>query len=199
VAQVRRWLPLAVATLATVLVAGGFGIAADELATPHPQAAPQLKTVPAATLSRLGMRLAAPAQPLYCGVAGTAVSHGWLRSGAAGCAISQGAAESATKQGGTTRVLESVLARVTSSRTPVVTSDLLAWVVVTQQTVPPTCMPGFGGYQVCVGPRGGFMWSQLVVVDAHTAAIVNQVRVSPAGGGRIRPVFPQPGLIVGGS
>jgi len=70
---------------------------------------------------------------------------------------------------------------------------------VTQQTVPPTCMQGFGGYQVCVGPRGGFTWSQLVVVDGHTAAVVTQVRLSLTGGGRIRTVFPQPGVILGGS
>ena len=47
VAQMRRWLPFTVAALATVLLAAGFGFAVDQLATPHTQPAPQLKTVPA--------------------------------------------------------------------------------------------------------------------------------------------------------
>jgi len=198
VAQMRRWLPFAVATLATVLLAGGFGLAIDQLATPRVQAAPHLKTVPAATLTRLGITLSAPAQPLYCGVAGAIVSHGWLSSGAGGCAISQGDAEAAARQGGNARVVESVLALVSSSRVAALGHDLLAWVVVTQQSVASTCMKGLGGYQVCVGYRGGFAWTQLVVVDAHTGGIVNQMRLSPTGGGRVRP-FPMPGTGLSGA
>jgi hypothetical protein len=201
VAQMRRWFPFAVATLATVLLAGGFGLAIDHFATPHTQPAPQLKTVPAATLSRLGITLSAPAQPLYCGVAGTIVSHGWLNSGAAGCPISQGEAEAAARQGGSVHVVESVLALVTSSRVTALGHDLLAWVVVTQQTLRSSCTQRIGGYQVCVGNRGGptaFAWTQLVVVDAHTGGIVNQARLSPTGGGRIRP-FPVPGTVFSGA
>jgi hypothetical protein len=198
VAQMRRWLPLTVATLATVLLAAGFGLAVGQFATPHPQPAPQLKTIPNATLARLGVTLAAPAQPLYCGVAGTAVSRGWLRSGAAGCAISQGTAESAARQGGSGHVVESVLAQVSSSRASALGHDLLAWVVVTQQSLRSSCAQGVGGYQVCAGGRAGFTWSQLVVVDAHSAGVVNLLRLTPAGGGRIRPGFPPPGTMLGG-
>jgi hypothetical protein len=188
-----------VATLATVLLAAGFGIGVGQFAAPHPQAAPQLKTVPPATLARLGITLAAPAQPLYCGVAGAVASHGWLQSGAAGCAIGQSTAESAARQGGSVRVVESVLARVNSSRGSAAGHDLLAWVVVTQQSLRSSCAPGFGGYQVCAGGgRAGFTWSQLVVVDAHSTGIVNLLRLTPAGGGRIRPGLPQPGTILGG-
>jgi hypothetical protein len=197
VPQMRRWLPFAVATLATVLLAGGFGLAIDHFATPRQQPAPQLKTVPAATMARLGITLAAPAEPLYCGVAGAIASRGWLNSGAGGCAISQSTAETAARQGGSARVVESVLALVSSSRTSSLGHDLLAWVVVTQQSLRSTCIQGVGGYQVCVGGRAGFAWTQLVVVDAHTAGIVNQLRVSPTGGGRIRP-YPVPGIVFGG-
>ncbi|HYW26157.1 MAG TPA: hypothetical protein VE953_18450 [Terriglobales bacterium] len=195
-AQMRRWLPFAVATLATVLLAGGFGFAVDHVAAPHRQPAPQLRTVSAATLSRLGITLSAPAEPLYCGAAGAVVSHGWLSSGAAGCAISRNAAEGAARQGsGTTRVVESVLALVDSSRVSTLGHDLLAWVAVTQQTRS-SCMQGLGGYQVCVGGRGGFTSSQLVFVDAHSAQVVTQLRLTTPGGIRLGPAFPQSGTVV---
>lgn len=199
VAQWRRWLPFAVATLATVLLAGGFGLAVNQFTAPRHQPAPQLKTVPASTMTRLGITLSAPSQPLYCGVAGAVVGRGWLRSGAAGCAISQSAAESTARQGGSARVVESVLAQVSSSRVAAIGRDMLAWVVVTQQSVRGSCMQGVGGYQVCVGGgRTSFTWNQLVVVDAHSGSIVNQLRVTPAGAGRVRPAFPQPGAILSG-
>jgi hypothetical protein len=196
VAQMRRWLPFAVATLATVLLAGGFGLGVDQLATPHAQPSPHLKTVPAATLSRLGITLSAPAQPLYCGVAGAIVSHGWLSSGSGGCAISQTDAESAARQGGNGRVVESVLALVSSSHMSALGHDVLAWVVVTQQSL--GCTPNVGAYRVCVSFRGGVAWTQLVVVDGHSGGIVNQTRLSPTAGGRVRP-FPLPGTVLSGS
>ncbi|HSR21953.1 MAG TPA: hypothetical protein VLW53_00270, partial [Candidatus Eisenbacteria bacterium] len=65
----RRWLPLAVAALATALLAGGFGLAVGRLATPRPQPVPQLATVSPATFARLGLRVTAPSLPPYCGVA----------------------------------------------------------------------------------------------------------------------------------
>jgi len=190
---------VAVATLATVLLAGGFGLAIDQFATPHAQPAPHLKTVPAATLSRLGITLSAPAQPLYCGVAGAVVSHRWLTTGTGGCAISQRDAEAAARQGGgNLRVVESVLALVTSSRVSALGHDLLAWVVITQQSAGSLCPQGTGNSRVCVNYRGGIAWTQLVVVNAHTGGIVNQMRLSPTGGGRIRP-FPLPGTVFSGA
>lgn len=189
---------MAVATLATVLVAGGFGLAVDLLAAPHARPAPQLKTVPAATLSRLGITLAAPAQPLYCGVAGAVVDR-WLPTGSAGCAISQSAAESTARQGSTSRVVESVLAQVTSTRITTAVHDVLAWVVITQQSRSSNCVQGVGGYQLCVGgARSTLTWTQIVIVDAHGGGIVTQQRLSPIGGGRIgsggfqRPGWPVP-------
>lgn len=191
VTRMRRWLPFGVATLATLLLAGGFGLGVNHIATPGAQPAPTLKTVPANTLSRLGITLSAPTQPVYCDVAGAVVSHGWLRSGAGGCPISQTAAETAARQGGNARVVESVLALVTSTRVAAVGRNLLAWVVVTQQTTTSNCVQGVGGYTFCVGSgRAGFSWSQIVIVDAHSGGVVNQQRLNPAGGGRIRPGYP---------
>ena len=185
VAGMRRWLPFAAAALATVLLAGGFGLAVDRLATPGAPAAPQLKTVSAATLTRLGVTLEVPAQPVYCRVAGVAIASGWLRSGSAGCAISKSAAEAAAGQGGGARVIESVLATVSSSRVSTLGHDLLAWVVVAQQTQA-VCQQGAGGRSLCLGGRGGLSWTQLVVVDAHSGGVVNRLRVTPAGGGRVQ-------------
>jgi|SRR5579859_4829527 len=190
----RRWLPFAVATLATVLLAGGFGLAADFFATPRAQPAPQLKTVPAASLSRIGITLAAPAQPLYSGVTGAVVDRGWLPAGAAGCAISRSAAESAARQGGSGLVVEAVLAQVTSAQI-ITTSvhDLLAWVVVTQQTRSANCVQGVGGFQFCAGAaRTGLTWTQIVIVDGHRGGVVAQQRLSPIGGGRTRPGYQRP-------
>jgi hypothetical protein len=183
---------LAVATLATVLLAGGFGLAVEAFAAPHAQPAPQLKTVPAVTLSRLGITLAAPAQPLYCGVAGAVVDR--LPAGAAGCAISRSAAESAARQGSGARVVESVLAQVSSNGITMSVHDLLGWVVVTQQTRGSNCVQGVGGYQFCFGgARTGLTWTQIVIVDARSGGIVTQQRLSPIGGGRTRPGLQRPG------
>jgi hypothetical protein len=189
---IGRWLPFAVAAVATALLAGGIGVAADRLVTPHGQAVPQLRTVPAATLARVGITLGPPSQPVYCGLAAAAVQNGWLRSGSVGCAISQPAAEAAARQGGRSRVIESVLALVTSSRGAAVLRDHLTWLVVTQSTVN-ACQPA-AGYSVCFGPRGG--WNQLVLVDARSGGVMSSQRLTPAGWGGVP--FPR-GFPAGGT
>lgn len=178
-APLRRWLPLAAAALATVLLAGGFGMAADRLASPRSQPVPQLRTVSAATLARIGVSVSAPVEPAYCGVADAAVGRGWIQAGSAGCAIDQVTAEASARQGGGARVIESLLAQVTSTRVAAIGHDRLAWLVVTQQSFS-ACQQPATGWSICLGGRGGFVWSQLVLVDAHSAAIVNSVRLSPA-------------------
>jgi hypothetical protein len=194
-AQLRRWLPLAVAALVTVLLAGGFGVAANQVATPRAQPPPQLKTVSTAALTRLGISLGAASQPPYCGVAEAAVGQGWLRSGSAGCAISRDAAESTARRGGTAQVVESVLATVTSTRVPAIGHDHLAWLVVVQQSFG-ACQQN-GGWSVCVGGgRGGIGWNQLALVDAHGAGLFSVLRLSPVVG-RPQQVFP-PGAMLGG-
>jgi hypothetical protein len=182
VAHLRRWLPFAAAALSTALLAVGFGLGANRLVTPRSQPAPQLRTVSATALSRVGVTLAAPAQPPYCGLADAAAGQGWLRSGSAGCAISQTVAESAARQGGNVRVVESLLAQVTSSKDAVIGRNHLAWLVVTQQTLG-ACQQPATGWSICLGGRGGFAWNQLVLVDARSAGIVHTLRISPMGRG----------------
>lgn len=175
----RRWLPLAAAALATVLLAGGFGLAANQLATPRRHAAPQLTTVPASALTRLGLSLEAPSLPPYCSVTDAAVSQGWMQAGSAGCAISRDAAESAARRGGGARVVESVLASVTSTRTAAIGHDHLAWLVVIQQSLG-ACQQN-GSWSICVGGSRGFGWNQLALVDAHGGGLFSTVRLSPMG------------------
>ena len=178
--RARRWLPVAAAAVATVVLATGFGLTASQLATPRAQNAPHLKTVSTAALSRLGISLSAHAQPVYCGLAGVAASRGWLRQGAAGCAISRDAAESAARQGRSGRVLESVLALVNSTRLSSLGRDLLAWVVVAQQPLG-ACRIQIAGASICAS-RGGFTWTQIVLVDAYRAGVLSRLRVSAVGG-----------------
>jgi hypothetical protein len=194
VAQLRRWLPFGAAAIATVLLAGGFGLAASQLSASRSRAAPQLRTVPVSTLDRLGVSLAAAVQPPYCGLAGGAVQQGWLHAGSAGCAIPRAAAETAAGRGGNMRILESVLAAVTSTRVAAIGRDHLAWLVVTQGASN-LCRQSSTGFAVCIGPRG-VGWTQLVLVDAHGAGIFSSLRLTP-GGAVTRPFSPN-GTLNGG-
>ena len=191
-AHVRRWLPFAAATLVTALLASGVGLAANRLAAPAPPPAPQLKTVTPAMLDRVGISLTPASQPAYCGVAAAAVAQGWLRQGSAGCAISQESAEAAARRGGGARVVESVLALVSSTRISGIGRDHMAWLVVVQQPVR-TCQQS-GGWATCLGPTRSFSWSQIALVDAHGGGILNTLRLIPTG---VRPVqpFPPGGLL----
>jgi hypothetical protein len=180
VAPLRRWLPFAAAALATALLASGVGVAANRLSAPAARPAPQLKTVAPAVLDRVGISLAAASQPPYCGVADAAVNQRWLRPGSAGCAISQDAAEAMARRGGSARVLESVLALVTSTRIQGIGRDHLAWLVVVQQSIR-TCQQS-GGWAMCSGPARGFAWSQIALVDAYGGGVISTLRLSPTGG-----------------
>lgn len=193
VARWGRWLPFAVAAIATALLAGGVGLGADRLALPRVEPTPQLRTVPAATLVRLGLSLAPASQPPYCGVADVAVGRGWLRTGSAGCAIDRDAAEAAAGQGASVRVLESVLASVTSTRSSAIGQAHLAWLVVIQQLPSLNCQQA-GGRTTCVGvTASGFGWNQLAVVDAHSGGVVGTLRLTP--GGRPRGGAPPGGVL----
>jgi hypothetical protein len=194
VAHLRRWLPVGAAAIATVVLAVGFGLAASQLAIARVRVAPQLKTVPTTTLTRLGLTLTVATQPPYCAVAGTAVEHGWLPAGRAGCAISRSAAEAAALQGSRTSAIESVLATVTSSRQTAIGRDHLTWLVVTQGSVNPCRLSG-SGFTTCAGPRG-VGWNQLVLVDALGAGVINTLRLTP--GGRVARPFPAGGTLNGG-
>ena len=174
-----RWAPLAVAALATALLAGGVGLAADRLATPRVEPTPQLRTVSAATLVRLGLSLAPASEPPYCGVADAAVGQGWLRAGSAGCAIGRDTAEAASGQGASVRVLESLLASVTSTRSSTIGRAHLAWLVVLRQMPTLNCQQA-GSRMTCAGITGAsFGWNQLAVVDAHSGGVLGTLRLNP--------------------
>jgi len=174
---IGRWLPFAVAALASTLAATGFGFAASQLVTPRTPDTPQLRTVSSTTLARLGLSLSSAGQPPYCGLAEAAEQDGWLRQGTAGCAITQPTAEATARQGGRARVIESVLAQVTSGRGSAGLHDHLTWVVVTQTSLS-GCQQSHG-YSFCFSTHGG--WNQLVLVDARSAGVITSLRLSPAG------------------
>jgi hypothetical protein len=193
VAPWRRWLPFAAAAVATALLAGGVGLGADRLLTPRADPAPQLHTVSQASLERLGLSLGPASQPPYCGIADAAVGQGWLRPGSAGCAIDRDVAESAAAQGSATRVLESVLATVSSTRNAVIGRNHLAWMVVLQQSPTLNCQQT-GARMTCAGVTGSaFGWNQLAVVDAYGGGVLSTLRLSP---GR-RQQGPAPGATLG--
>jgi hypothetical protein len=194
----RRWGPLAGAAVVTVLLAGGVAVMADQLVAPRVQPAPQLHTVSTATLTRLGLSLGPGGEPPYCPATDQAVQRGWLHAGAVGCPISRATAESLARRGGRARVVESLLARVTSTRPSIASHDQLTWLVVTQSS----------GVNVAVGVGAGggwtgtnlFAFNQLVLVDAHTGTLTGLLPLSPAGPGGGRRTYPSssPGLAVGG-
>jgi hypothetical protein len=174
---VRRWGPLFLATLATALLALAVGNAGNLVSAGSPRA-PQLKTVSTTTLSRLGLSLEATAQPPYCGLTNTVPRPGWLTTPPVGCAVPRPAAEAAARSGShNVRVIEDVLALVTSAPPTLVGRDHLTWLVVIQRT---GLAPLYGG--VCPSQAGGFTaclggWSRgsswLVLVDARTAGVIN--------------------------
>src|SRR5215472_9203499 len=141
------------------------------------QRCPRLKTVSTATLSRLGLSLEATVQPPYCGLTNRVPRSGWLTTPPGGCAVPRPAAEAAARSGSpNVRVVEDVLALVTSSPPTLVGRNHLTWVVVVQRT---GLAPLYGG--VCPSPAGGFTaclggWSRgsswLVLVDARTAGVM---------------------------
>jgi len=173
---VRRWGPLFLATVATALLALAVGSAGNLVSAASP-AAPRLKTVSTATLSRLGLSLEATVQPPYCGLTNRVPRSGWLTTPPGGCAVPRPAAEAAARSGSpNVRVVEDVLALVTSSPPTLVGRNHLTWVVVVQRT---GLAPLYGG--VCPSPAGGFTaclggWSRgsswLVLVDARTAGVM---------------------------
>jgi len=183
VAHLRRWLPVLAAGLATVSVAAGFGVAADELAARPGQSVPQLKTISTASLGRLGLTLSAATLPPYCGAADAAVSRGWLRPGAGACPITRDVAEAAARLSGNGHAVESVLALVTSSATSAVGHNHLTWLVVSQRSAG-GCRSPVSAWSVSCGARR-FGWTQLVLVDARTAGILRAFRLATGAPQRV--------------
>lgn len=154
----------------TAMLAAGFGIAVDRLAISAPPT-PHLRTISDANLfASYGVKLSGTTQPPYCGLEQGIARSGWLKSGAAGCAISREAAESVAVRGGAGRVVESLLARISSTSSTDV-HNRLAWLVVVRGTpalrLQPTICVGLAAGANCgrVAPR----WPDLVVfLDAYT-------------------------------
>src|SRR5262249_56268636 len=114
----------------SALLAVGFAVGVDRLVMSSPQAA-HLTSISDASLSaRYGVTLAAAPQAPYCGLEQTVAKTGWLSPGTAGCAISRERAEAAALGVGSGRVIESLLARVSSTWNPQIRHHLASPVAV---------------------------------------------------------------------
>lgn len=176
----RRWSALVAATMATLLLSGGVAFAADRLASPGSSPAPQLKTIPSATVARLGISLSPATLPPYCGgLEQTAVDRGWVRPGSAGCTISRDVAERAARAGSRITVVESLLARVSGTRpSSGIGKDQLTWLVVVQSSFGVTCaQPQPQGAASACFRRGGNI-TQLVLVDAFSGSVITTMNVN---------------------
>jgi hypothetical protein len=184
----RRWSALVAATIATLVLSGGVAFAGDRLASPGSAPAPQLKSIPSGTVGRLGLTLSPATQPPYCGgFEQAAVARGWLHPGSGGCAISRDVAERAARQGGRVSVVESLLARVSSSHPSVIGTNQLTWLVVLQSVrTNVICLQPAQSASGCARPT--FTTNQLVLVDALSSSIVTSMNLNQAGRGVPRPV-----------
>jgi len=134
----NRWKIFLAALAGSGVLAVGFAAGVDRLVMSSPQT-PHLKSISDATLSsRYGVTLAAAAQAPYCGLEQKVAKADWLAtflpparpgSGRAGCPISKDQAEAAAVGNSSGRVIESVLARVSSTWNPQIRNHL-AWLVV---------------------------------------------------------------------
>jgi len=178
-----RWALPVVASLVTAVLAVGLGASADHLAVQAAQPAPQLHNVPAATLARLGITLAAGREPVYCGLAAGVGTGARRWAAAAGCPIARQAAETAARRGGLGQVLESNLARVTSLRPSPIGRNRPAWLVVlrtttTLQSSSRACQNQAGQWIACFA-SWPLAWTQLVVVDARSGSVLRSFGLSP--------------------
>jgi hypothetical protein len=173
----RRWGPLLAATLATATLAGGVAVAGNALTAPRSQPVPTLRTVPAATLTRLGLHLSAQAQPPYCGVASGIPRPSWVPASTAGCAVTQQVADAAATGAGGLAVQESLLALVSSSPPSLVGRDRLTWLVVARRTgrlgaaFAGACPSRAGGFVPCAGGQPAGL-GVLVMVDGQNGLVI---------------------------
>ncbi|TMC03281.1 MAG: hypothetical protein E6J41_28025 [Chloroflexi bacterium] len=192
----RRWTPFLVALGLSAALAIGAGVATSRLVA-GAQEPPRLRTVPAQTLSRAGITVAAASQPPYCEIERGAAERGWTSSGVAGCAVSRMQAQSALLPVFQGHVTESVLARVSGPATSNIGSGRLVWMVVVSSSllVLPTnaCGPPVASGPACAAGRLGPVSTQAVVfVDATNGQVLTTVPVpasavpspSPMPGGR---------------
>jgi hypothetical protein len=183
-ARLRGWSRLGVAALATLVLAAGVGLTVDLLAGQVPDTTLRLKSVSAAQLDQLGIKLVATRPPPYCALSDAVNDHGWVQRGLGGCPISRQAAERDATTGGNVTVLESSLARASMPQNDSVGQSHLVWVVVVQGSgnrawAGPTCTGCMG--RMFGGPR-------LLLLDGQTGALLYG---SWAGGFRMGPLMPR--------
>ena len=168
------------------LLAAGFGVGISRL-TAAAGPPPSLGTVPAGTLSRAGVTLAAASQPPYCDIERGAAQRG-APAGVGGCAISREQAESNLLPAFRGTVREAVLARVSGPSGSGIGQDQLVWLVVVRSNllVLPTtyCAPPVPGGAACQSRGLGAVSNQAIVfIDGLTGQVLTTVSVAaPAAG-----------------
>ena len=181
--MIHRWKTLLAALAGSAVLAVGFAMGVDRLVMSSPQA-PHLTSMSDASLSgRYGVTLAAAPQPPYCGLEQAAAKTGWLSPGGAGCAISRERAEAAALGAGSGRVIESLLARVSSTWNPEI-RDRLAWLVVVRWArgtrLPRSCAvlvyPAPAG---CYSPQTRVLADRVVVLDAFSGQTLQTQQLGP--------------------
>jgi hypothetical protein len=129
----RTWGVFAVALGVSALLAVGFAAEAGRVAGGTPPA-PQLRTVPAGTLSRAGITVAGVDQPAFCDLERTAVRR-WVSAGGGGCPISGAEARSALLPVFQADVTEATLARVSGPDGSGLGRGRLVWLVVVRSSL----------------------------------------------------------------
>jgi len=181
----RRWTVFVAALAGTAVLAIGLGYAADRLVSGS--AAPRLTSVPASTLNRYGISLAAASAPPYCGPLQAWGQAGLLRP--AGCPITRQSAEAAAARvDGGVGVVEALLARVTSSPRAGGLSGRLAWVVVVRGfPIGPAVLPKIrcsvpvgspGPPPPCILPVRIPSFTEVVILDASSGQVLTVVGAS---------------------
>jgi hypothetical protein len=190
----RRWTVLAGTAAAALVAAGLAGVVLNRLASSGPNAPLQLQNISQSSLQRAGLRLTAAQAPVYCAISDTINNHGWNRGGVADCPISKQTAEKAAGGGGSSKVLESALARASWPQNQAVGENRLVWVFVLAPQSPrgPTGGGAPLGARATIGnvacpvtatsPGGNTMRScvsffigpRLTLVDAQTGSVVYQ-------------------------
>jgi hypothetical protein len=177
---------LVVGSLAVAALAGGTVLGVDRLFRPAGGAPPQLKTVPASTLSGMGVTLGPGQPPAYCQLVSAAAERGLSVSSQSSCPISRAAAETVARNVASGPVQEAVLARASASKVPLIGTDRLVWLVVVQ---PPSSLPQANPLFACppavllpdggLRPCGTFVrsFSSLVFVDARTGQFLTSLQI----------------------
>ena len=178
----KRLLPFLVALVATVAAAGGC-IAAASLSTSAPAGSPlRLRTASMEDLAGEGVQLSTAPQPAQCAITEALPLPDRLGTGILGCPLGVAtAATAALRDAGRGEVVESVLALVSWSNGSGRVSGRLAWVVVVYGGAAIVAGPGACAAPPCPLPSPlELLQDRVVVVDAHSGAVLTAVTVSPA-------------------